>query len=153
MSDENNPTDARPDPETPVEPGNIAVKTTAAHDRARIALRVSLVCIAIAVTAFTFFLPAWVDRGVTQVNRGLLQTIAEDTAHKIVENDWSAKQGMDYAAGQSKLGNVDTHVAIAIDAKKVSVHIRATANSANPFDSVNGTARENHIEVNYSLNR
>lgn len=121
--------------------------------RARIVLRVSMVVMALGVLAFAYLTPVWMDRGVTKVNADRLRIIAENTAQMVSKNDWSAKQGIEFAQSQNKLGKLQTVVDITISSLEVTVHISGTAISANPFATLIGADAVNHIEVSHTLKK
>lgn len=121
--------------------------------RARIALRVSMVVMALAMVAFTYFTPVWVDRGLSRVNEDMLRDIAESTAQMIAANDWNVEQGMDYAQRQTRIGKLETAVYITITGTAVTVRITGTAASANPFASLTGRDPVNRIEVAHTLKK
>lgn len=125
-------------------------KAVTGKGRARFALRVSMVVMALAIVAFAYFTPVWMDRGLTKVNEDRLSTIAEDTARMISENGWSAAQGAEYAQGQSKLGTLETQVEIRIDEAAIMVRITGFASSANPFASLTGADPVKRIEVSHT---
>ncbi len=131
-------------------PTETSQKAATRRARARLALRVSMVFVALAVVAFTYFTPVWMDRGLTKVNEDRLLSIAADTARMISENGWGVDQGKEYAQGQTKLGELDTDVDIKIDGAGITVRITGTAASANPFASLTGADPVNRIEVTYT---
>lgn len=143
MTDQPEPTDLPDEP----------AAATPATDRARIALRISMVVMALAMIAFTYFTPVWVDRGLSRVNEDMLRDIAESTAQMIVSNDWTVEQGMDYAQRQTKIGKLDTEVDITISSAAVTVRITGTASSANPFASLTGGNPVNRLEVAHTLKK
>lgn len=121
--------------------------------RARLALRVSMVFMALAIVAFAYFAPVWMDRGLTKVNEDRLLSIAKETARMISANNWNAEQGTEYAQSQTKLGTLDTDVDIRIDSAAITVRITGTSASANPFASLTGADPVNRIEVAHTLKK
>ena len=142
-----------PEPPGRPEPPDLATNSgqpAAGIRRARIALRLSMVFMALAVMAFAYFTPVWMDRGLTKVNEDRLLSIAGETARMISANDWTVAQGTQYAQDQTKLGTLDTDVDIKIDSAAITVRITGTSASANPFASLIGADPVNRIEVTYT---
>jgi hypothetical protein len=109
-----------------------------------------MVFMALAVMAFAYFTPLWMDRGLTKVNEDRLLSIAGETARMISANGWTVAQGTQYAQDQTKLGTLDTDVDIKIDSAAITVRITGTSASANPFASLIGADPVNRIEVTYT---
>ncbi len=155
MTETPEPSD-QPDPggQSPI--GEQAVtppKPVTGTGRARVAMRISMVFMALAMLAFAYFAPVWMNRGVTKVNQDRLLSIAEDTARMISANGWTVAQGKEYAQDQTKLGTLDTDVDIKIDGGAVTVRINGTSASANPFASLIGADPVNRIEVTYTYRK
>lgn len=152
MTETPEPSD-QPDPggQSPI--GEQAVtpqKPVTGTGRARVAMRISMVFMALAMLAFAYFAPVWMNRGVTKVNQDRLLSIAEDTARMISANGWNVEQGREYVQEQTKLGTLDTDVDIKIDSGAVTVRITGTSASANPFASLTGADPVNRLEVTYT---